>query len=142
MTVQKLLDENHIIYGVNTGYGNSCTVSVSKELVDELPSHLVRYHCTGLGRHFDDASTRALLTARIVSLTKGFSAVRLELLNQLVLLLQNDVLPLVPEEGSVGASGDLTPLSYVAAVLCGERKVRFKGQVEDTMTVFKKVMSK
>jgi len=141
LTLAKLLREDHIIYGVNTGYGNSCTVSISKDLVAELPSHLVRYHCTGLGRHFDEASTRALLTARTVSLTKGFSAVRLELLNQLVTLLQCDILPMVPEEGSVGASGDLTPLSYVAAVLCGEREVMYKGQVQKTAKVFQEVSS-
>jgi len=138
-TLYKLLDDDHIIYGVNTGYGNSCTVKISKDLIDELPTHLVRYHCTGLGRHFDEGQTRALLTARLVSLAKGFSAVRLELLNQLVILLQNDILPMVPEEGSVGASGDLTPLSYVAAVLCGERQVKYQGQIQSTETVFKEL---
>jgi len=141
ITLQKLLNEDHIIYGVNTGYGNSCTVRVSKELVAELPSYLVRYHCTGLGEHFKEDQTRALLTARIVSLTKGFSAVRLDLLKQLVKLLQNDILPMVPQEGSVGASGDLTPLSYVAAVLCGERKVMYEGQVLPTTTVFEQVIN-
>jgi len=140
LTLEKLLMEDHIIDGVNTGYmGAIATSKISKDLTAELLGHSVRFHHTGIGEHFDEASTRALRNARIVSLTKGFSAVRLDLLNQLVTLLQRDILQMVPQEGSVTASGDLIPLSYVAAVLCGEREVKYNGQVQKTSKVFQEV---
>ncbi len=121
--LDKLLREDGTIYGVTTGYGDSCTVNVPMELVPELPHHLYAYHGCGLGEHFTPAQTRAILAARLASLCKGYSGVSVGLLEQITCLLQEDLLPLIPAEGSVGASGDLTPLSYLAAVLCGEREV-------------------
>ncbi|XZG71016.1 HAL/PAL/TAL family ammonia-lyase [Chitinibacteraceae bacterium HSL-7] len=124
----RLLEDDGVIYGVTTGYGDSCTVSVPLDLVPELPHHLYTYHGCGMGRLFDDVETRAILAARLASLSQGYSGVSLELIDQLVAFLQHDILPDIPAEGSVGASGDLTPLSYVAAALCGERTVRLAGE--------------
>jgi histidine ammonia-lyase len=121
--LDRLLDEDGVIYGVTTGYGDSCTVNIPPALVAELPHHLYTYHGCGLGRFLDETETRAVLAARLASLVRGMSGVSLPLLQGLEALLRHDVLPLIPAEGSVGASGDLTPLSYVAAVLCGEREV-------------------
>jgi histidine ammonia-lyase len=121
--LDRLLREDGTIYGVTTGYGDSCTVTVPPELVAELPHHLYTYHGCGLGTYFTPAQTRAIMAVRLASLCKGFSGVSVELLEQIVKLLGADLLPLIPSEGSVGASGDLTPLSYLAAVLCGEREV-------------------
>lgn len=121
--LDRLLREDGAIYGVTTGYGDSCTVTVPPELVDELPHHLYTYHGCGLGEYFTPAQTRAIMATRLTSLSKGYSGVSVELLEQIVRLLDKDLLPLIPSEGSVGASGDLTPLSYLAAVLCGEREV-------------------
>src|SRR5690606_23613126 len=121
--LDRLLREDGVIYGVTTGYGDSCTVSIPPELVAELPHHLYTYHGIGAGRYLSPQETRAVLVARLASLSQGVSGVSLGLLLQLEQLLVHDVLPLIPAEGSVGASGDLTPLSYVAAVLCGERDV-------------------
>ena len=126
--VDTLLKEEGFVYGVTTGYGDSCTVSVPLHLVEALPRHLYTFHGCGLGSHFDAEQTRAILAARLNSLAQGFSGVRYRLLQQLAALLQHDILPLIPQEGSVGASGDLTPLSYVAAVLAGEREVMYQGQ--------------
>ena len=92
-------------------------------MVAELPRHLYTYHGCGLGEYFTPAQTRAMIATRLTSLCKGFSGVSVELLEQMVRLLQRDLLPIIPSEGSVGASGDLTPLSYLAAVLCGEGEV-------------------
>lgn len=117
------------IYGVSTGYGDSCTVNIPLQVLDELPVHLIHYHGCGLGRYFDEPAAAAILVTRLASLAAGFSGVRFEVLQQLQALLQHRVIPLVPEEGSVGASGDLTPLSYVAAALMGERQVYFRGRV-------------
>jgi len=126
--LDRLLREDGIIYGVTTGYGDSCTVTVPPELVADLPHHLYTYHGCGLGQYLTPAQTRAVLGARLASLSKGYSGVSVELLEQIVRLLDADLLPLIPSEGSVGASGDLTPLSYLAAVLCGEREVWRDGE--------------
>ena len=125
--LDRLLDEDGVIYGVTTGYGDSCTTQVPRVLVEELPLQLARFHGCGLGAHLSHAATRAVLATRLVSLCRGYSGVRLELLERLVELLNLDVTPLIPEEGSVGASGDLTPLSYVAALLVGEREASYQG---------------
>jgi histidine ammonia-lyase len=128
--LERLLREDGVVYGVTTGYGDSCTVVIPPELVAELPHHLFAYHGVGLGRMLDPAETRAVLAARLQSLAQGVSGVSIELLEQLAAFLAHDVLPQIPAEGSVGASGDLTPLSYVAAALCGERNVLFGGRVQ------------
>jgi histidine ammonia-lyase len=117
------------VYGVTTGFGDSCTIAIAPELVAELPRHLYTFHGCGLGKHFSPMETRAIIAARLSSLCKGFSGVSVELLEQLVRLLRSDILPVIPCEGSVGASGDLTPLSYLAAVLCGEGEVWRDGEV-------------
>lgn len=137
--LENLLKEEGVIYGVTTGYGDSCVVSVPLSHVEDLPRHLYTFHGCGLGAHFDAAATRAILATRLVSLAKGYSGVRYELLQQLGAFLQHDVLPLIPEEGSVGASGDLTPLSYVAAALAGERQVLHEGVVQPTSQVLQKL---
>lgn len=134
--LDRLLAEDGAIYGVTTGYGDSCTVSIPSELVQDLPRHLYTFHGCGLGEYLSPELGRAVLAARLASLCQGYSGVSLGLLEQLTTLLRNDIVPLIPAEGSVGASGDLTPLSYVAAVLCGERKVYYRGQVRDTAEVF------
>lgn len=125
--VARLLADDGVIYGVTTGFGDSCDVDVPSALVGELPRQLFTYHGCGLGASLDPVATRAVLAVRLASLCQGMSGVSTALLDALAALLTHDILPLVPSEGSVGASGDLTPLSYVAAVLCGEREVIAQG---------------
>ncbi len=127
--LERLLKEDGNIYGVTTGYGDSCTVQIPSHLVEALPLQLTRFHGCGLGKHFDSQESRAIVAARLASLAIGKSGVSGALLNGLIHLLKHDILPLIPEEGSVGASGDLTPLSYVAAALIGEREVSYMGQI-------------
>ncbi len=134
--IDALLKEEGFVYGVTTGYGDSCTVSIPLNLVEELPKHLYTFNGCGLGQHFDPQQTRAILAVRLVSLARGFSGVRYKLLQQLAELIKQDILPLMPQEGSVGASGDLTPLSYLAAVLAGEREVLYQQQRLPTQAVF------
>jgi len=137
--LDRLLREDGVIYGVTTGYGDSCTTVIPPALVAELPHHLYTYHGCGLGRFLDAQETRAVLAARLASLSQGMSGTSVALLEGLVSLLQHDVLPRIPAEGSVGASGDLTPLSYVAAVLCGERDVLFEGRVQPAAEVLPRI---
>lgn len=127
--LRKLLSEEGMVYGVTTGFGDSCTVEVPPDLIPELPLHLTRFHGCGMGRHLTPELSFATLAVRLASLCRGYSGVRYELLEQLVGLLNNRIAPAIPEEGSVGASGDLTPLSYVAAVLTGERQAYLDGEL-------------
>ncbi len=127
------------VYGVTTGFGDSVGTVVPPELTAELPLHLTRYHGCGSGRALDDERAAAVLVARLVSLAAGYSGVRWVLLERLALLLQQRALPVIPEEGSVGASGDLTPLSYVAAVLVGEREVRVGGELLDAAALHQRL---
>ncbi|MGF1700459.1 aromatic amino acid ammonia-lyase [Photobacterium makurazakiensis] len=134
--LERLLKEEGVIYGVTTGYGDSCTVAIPPELVDELPLHLTRFHGCGLGENLSHLQSRAVLATRLCSLSQGVSGVTHDLLNQIVTLINNDIAPRIPQEGSVGASGDLTPLSYLAATLIGEREVLYKGEIRATSEVF------
>ena len=135
--LDRLLKEDGVIYGVTTGYGESCTRFVPMNLVEELPRQLSRFHGCGLGDDFNVAESLAIVMVRINSLAKGLSGVRECLLETMVTLINEGIAPRIPQEGSVGASGDLTPLSYLAAVLMGEREVIYQGQRRPTQEVFK-----
>lgn len=111
------------IYGVTTGFGDSCETAVPVDLADELPRNLVAFHGCGTGALLGPIESAAVIAVRLATLARGHSAVRLVLLEQLCGLLRHRILPAIPAEGSVGASGDLTPLSYLAAVAMGEREV-------------------
>lgn len=137
--LERLLKEEGVIYGVTTGYGDSCTVAIPTDLVDELPLNLTRFHGCGLGEDLDKQQARAVLATRLCSLAQGVSGVSHDLLNQIVTLVNKDIAPRIPQEGSVGASGDLTPLSYLAAALIGEREVLYKGEIRPTAEVFKEL---
>lgn len=134
--LERLLKEEGVIYGVTTGYGDSCTVAIPPQLVEELPLHLTRFHGCGLGKILTHEQARAVLATRLCSLSQGVSGVSHDLLNQIVTLINHDISPRIPEEGSVGASGDLTPLSYLAAALVGEREVIYQGEERTTAEVY------
>jgi histidine ammonia-lyase len=123
------------IYGVTTGYGDSCTETVNPEQYRELPVNLTRFHGCGMGDYFDDETVRALMIVRLNTLSMGYSGVSMELLRYMDFFIEHDILPLIPQEGSVGASGDLTPLSYLAGALIGERQVRYQGKVRSSAEV-------
>jgi histidine ammonia-lyase len=127
--LDKTLAETGGIYGVTTGYGDSCTETVPPDHYRDLPVNLVRYHGCGLGNFFDEKTTRAVMIVRLNTLARGYSGVSIDLLKQIGFFIENDILPLIPQEGSVGASGDLTPLSYLAGALIGERDVLYRGRV-------------
>lgn len=117
------------IYGVSTGLGDSCVNKLSVELAKSLPHNLVRYHGCGTGRILGEIEAAAVVAVRLSALSRGYSGVRRILLDRLCEVLNARVLPRIPEEGSVGASGDLTPLSYLAAMLIGEREATLHGEV-------------
>lgn len=137
--LDRILEEDGVVYGVTTGYGDSCTVEVPKNLVAELPVHLTRFHGCGTGRFLSVEASRAVMIARLVSLCRGYSGVSMPLLELLATFIEKNIVPLIPEEGSVGASGDLTPLSYVAGALMGERQVYVDGVARDSAEVLKEL---
>lgn len=134
--LDQLLEEEGVIYGVTTGYGDSCLVEVPLHQVNELPLHLSRFHGCGLGENLDVITARAVVVTRLCSLARGYSGVSIALLERLVWLLNENVIPVIPSEGSVGASGDLTPLSYIAGTLVGERDVYVNGQTVPVAQVY------
>ncbi|HEX4334303.1 MAG TPA: aromatic amino acid ammonia-lyase [Polyangiaceae bacterium] len=125
--LREAVERGERIYGITTGFGDSCVNVVALDEGAALARNLIRYHNCGTGNFLDVAETRAVIAARLGSISRGHSAVRPVVLHMLVNLLNHDIAPCIPEEGSVGASGDLTPLSYVAATIAGEGTVRFGG---------------
>ena len=123
-----LHDGGSDIYGVTTSVGGSVGTQVPREHAADFSLNLLRMHGVGSGRMLDDVEAAGVVTARLASLANGLSGVRPEVAERLVELLDARALPRIPSQGSVGASGDLTPLSYVAAVLVGEREVSFRGE--------------
>lgn len=125
-------------YGVTTDFGDSCANQIAPQKAGELQRTIVAYHGIGLGKNFSREIGRAVLLCRLNGNVKGgFSAIRGELAKMMMTLLNRDIIPVIPQLGSVGASGDLTPLSYVAAVIMGQRKVFYKGKIVPTKTAFK-----
>ncbi len=116
------LAAGEVVYGVNTGFGDSCVTAVPAEYVAQMPVNLMRFHGCGTGRIFDEVETAAIVVVRLAALAGCWSGVRPVVLERLCSLLERRILPCIPAEGSVGASGDLTPLSYVVATLVGERE--------------------
>ncbi len=124
--VEKALKEGNVIYGVNTGFGDLAEVSVSKKDLAQLQVNLVRSHCAGIGPPFHEEIVRGMMLLRANALAKGFSGVRLDVIEVLVEMLNAGVTPVVPRQGSVGSSGDLAPLAHMALVLIGEGEAYFE----------------
>ncbi len=116
------------VYGVTTGFGKSCSKRLSMKTALDNGNHLLSFHGCGTGEPFSVEETRAALLCRLLCLARGYSGVSMELLKQMAAFLNHGITPVVPCEGSVGASGDLTPMSYIAACLNGEREVYYKGR--------------
>jgi histidine ammonia-lyase len=127
--VREAVASGRAIYGITTGFGASAEFAVSGEVASRMPLNLLRYHGCGTGRVLGEVEAAAVMAVRLASLARGYSAVRIEVLERMCALLARRVRPCIPEVGSGGASGDLTPLSYVAALLVGEREAWMGGEV-------------
>lgn len=127
---------NKTIYGINTGLGPMAQYKVDDGKQIELQYNLIRSHCAGLGQNIENIYARTVMICRLISLAKGTSGVHPSLPELLVELINRDICPLIPEHGSVGASGDLVQLSHLAVVLIGEGEVMYKGIRRKTSEVF------
>jgi histidine ammonia-lyase len=116
------------IYGVNTGFGKLASVRIAADDAAALQRNLIRSHCCGVGAPVDDRITRLTMTLKLISLGRGASGVRWELIALLEAMLARGVLPVIPGQGSVGASGDLAPLAHMTAALMGEGEARIDGE--------------
>lgn len=125
--VQKLLDRGEIAYGITTGFGAFKDKIISLDEVGHLQRNIVISHAVGVGEPFDVPTTRAIMLIRANTLARGFSGIRLETLELLLEFLNRGVHPIIPEKGSLGASGDLAPLAHMSLPLIGEGEAEFSG---------------
>ncbi len=126
--IERLVESNAAVYGVNTGFGKMASVRISREQIGTLQVNLVRSHACGVGAPLSEAETRAMLVLRANAIAKGFSGVRPVVAETLCAMLNHSVHPVIPGQGSVGASGDLAPLAHLAMVAIGEGDAIYDGQ--------------
>ena len=126
--VEKWVEDEKTIYGITTGFGALSDVAISKKDTRRLQENILMSHAAGVGEPLDEESVRATMTLRIKDLARGHSGIRLETVRHLLALLNWGVCPVIPQKGSVGASGDLAPLAHLALVLVGQGEAFFKGQ--------------
>ncbi|MUK90684.1 histidine ammonia-lyase [Ornithinibacillus sp. L9] len=131
-TVEQMLAEKKTMYGINTGFGKFSDVIIEDHDLDELQLNLIHSHACGVGEPFSEHISRAMLLLRANALVQGYSGVRPELVKQFIDYLNAGIHPVIPQQGSLGASGDLAPLSHLALALLGEGRVVYKGNQMDT----------
>ena len=136
--VQQIVASDRTVYGINTGFGPLCDVKISEEETAQLQHNLIISHAVGVGKPIAKDYSRVMMISKIHALSKGFSGVSLEVIERLILMLEKDIIPVVPEQGSVGASGDLAPLAHLVLPLLGLGKVWQKNEIIETEKALKK----
>ncbi|WP_194768054.1 histidine ammonia-lyase [Tamlana sp. I1] len=135
--VEKMASSNKAVYGINTGFGPLCDVQITPEETNKLQENLLITHAVGVGKPIDKALSKIMMICKVHALSRGYSGVRLELIERILYFIENDLLPAVPEQGSVGASGDLAPLSHLFLPLIGEGEFWAEDDLQDAKTVLK-----
>src|SRR6266480_3820463 len=126
--IEKIIARDAVVYGVSTGFGKLSDVRIPRGELGQLQLNLVRSHACGIGNPLSEPEVRAMMLLRANVLALGFSGIRLEIIEMLCELLNHRVCPVIPEKGSVGASGDLAPLAHLALSLIGEGEASFEGE--------------
>jgi histidine ammonia-lyase len=126
--VSEVMQEGRTVYGINTGFGLLANTRIEADELETLQRSIVLSHAAGIGEPLPEHTVRLLMVLKINSLARGFSGVRLQVIDALARLLETEVYPIIPAKGSVGASGDLAPLAHMSAVLLGEGEVSHKGE--------------
>jgi len=136
--IENAIKEGRTVYGVNTGFGDLANVSIGPEDLAKLQVNLIRSHSVGVGKPFPVEVVRGMMLLRANALTKGYSGIRLEVINNLIGMLNSGITPVVPQQGSVGSSGDLAPLAHMALVLIGEGEAFYNSERMDGLKSLKK----
>ncbi len=135
-----LIDNSEqLIYGINTGFGSLCNTAISKTELSLLQSNLVKSHACGVGARVPNFIVKRMLLLKILSLSKGYSGVTLQTIERLIYMYNNQIYPVVYEQGSLGASGDLAPLAHMSLPLIGLGEVDVNGSLESTESVYKRL---
>ena len=129
--VDDIVENNKVIYGITTGFGKFADVTISKEDSKTLQKNLILSHACGTGKPLPKDVVRCVMLLRANALSKGYSGIRLSTLNTLIEMLNKGVHPVIPEKGSLGASGDLAPLAHMVLPMLGYGKAEYKGEVLD-----------
>ena len=137
--VGKAANTNVPIYGINTGFGNLSGIRIPAEQTELLQRNLILSHCCGVGEPLPENIVRMVMTLKLISLGRGASGVRWKVIEQIEALLKKGVTPVIPAQGSVGASGDLAPLAHMTAVLIGEGQAIYQGQTFSGAEVLQKI---
>ncbi len=136
-TVIKIVEKGETVYGINTGFGSLCTTKIAKNEAKMLQTNILQSHSVGVGQPISDELAKLMLILKVHSLAKGFSGISVTTLERMLWHIENDAIPIVPEQGSVGASGDLAPLSHLFLPLIGFGKMNYKGKKLATQDLFK-----
>jgi histidine ammonia-lyase len=128
-TVERIVDEKRVVYGVTTGFGKFSDVVISPDECALLQENLIVTHAVGAGKPFSRDIARGILLLRINNVIKGFSGIRPETVDTMVEMLNRGVTPIIPEKGSLGASGDLAPLSHMVLPMIGLGEAEYEGEV-------------
>lgn len=134
--VETIVSSNKTVYGINTGFGPLCDTRISSEETRKLQHNLLMSHAVGVGNPIDVEIVKLMMISKVVALKQGFSGIRLETIERLIWMIDNDIIPKVPEKGSVGASGDLAPLAHMSLPLIGLGEVFYKGILRPTNEVY------
>ncbi|MBU3144981.1 histidine ammonia-lyase [Clostridium sp. CF012] len=127
--VDEIVDNNKVIYGITTGFGKFSDVTISGEACKKLQRNLIISHACGAGKRFSNEIVKSIMLLRANALAKGYSGIRLSTLKTLIAMINSGVCPVVPEKGSLGASGDLAPLSHMVLPMLGEGEAEFNGKI-------------
>ena len=136
--IKNVLESNQMIYGINTGFGALCNTIISNKDSNLLQENLLKSHAVGVGPNVPTEVSKLMLIIKVHSLCMGFSGIRLAVIQRMCWHIENDIIPIVPSQGSVGASGDLAPLAHLFLPLIGEGKLLYKGKELETNKVLKK----
>lgn len=135
--VQKIVAKGNVVYGINTGFGPLCTTLIDAEDTRKLQENILKSHAVGMGEPIATELAKLMLILKVHALAKGFSGVQLTTVERIIWHIEHDVIPVVPKQGSVGASGDLAPLSHLFLPLIGLGKVHYQNEIRNTIDVLK-----
>lgn len=135
--VEVLANSSKPVYGVNTGFGPLCDVKISTEESNKLQKNLLITHAVGVGNPIDKRISKLMMICKVHALSQGYSGIRLKVIERILYFIENDMLPVVPEQGSVGASGDLAPLSHLFLPLIGQGEFWAGNAIVDAKTILK-----